>query len=69
MELQANRSRRGFLSAVPMSAGAQIIATTIGIDTQNHIDILSRRAEMPGREIDLREMKLPGLAISCYRLA
>ena len=41
---------------------ADIVATTIGIDTHNHIDVPLTAAEMPGPDIDLAgEMKRSGL--------
>ncbi|HEY3936428.1 MAG TPA: twin-arginine translocation signal domain-containing protein [Bryobacteraceae bacterium] len=37
---------------------ADLVATTIGIDTHNHIDVPLTAAEMPGPDIDLAgEMK------------
>jgi membrane dipeptidase len=83
-------SRRQFLSAVSMTAGAAImlgpragwaadaldprvagiVATTIGIDTHNHIDVPLTAAEMPGPEIDLAgEMKRSGLSAICMTFA
>jgi membrane dipeptidase len=90
MEFQTSGSRRQFLSAVGMVAGAAIIlrprlgwaadvtdprvadivATTIGIDTHNHIDVPLTAAEMPGPDIDLAgEMKRSGLSAICMTFA
>ena len=49
---------------------AKVVATTIGIDTHNHIDVPLTTAEMPGPEIDLAgEMKRSGLAAICMTFA
>ena len=49
---------------------AAIVATTIGIDTHNHIDVSLTDAEMPGPDIDLRgEMKRSGLSAICMTFA
>jgi membrane dipeptidase len=49
---------------------AGIVATTIGIDTHNHIDVPLTAAEMPGPDIDLaREMKRSGLSAICMAFA
>jgi membrane dipeptidase len=90
MKLQADASRRQFLSgiAVTASAGilmrprlgwaadvadarvAEIVATTIGIDTHNHVDVPLTAAEMPGPDIDLvGEMKRSGLSAICMTFA
>ena len=47
-----------------------IVATTIGIDTHNHIDVPLSADEMPGPDIDLvGEMKRSGLAAICMTFA
>ena len=47
-----------------------IVATTIGIDTHNHIDVPLSADEMPGPDIDLAgEMKRSGLAAICMTFA
>lgn len=90
MEFQATRSRRQFLSAAALTAGAaimlrprsgwaadvtdprvaNIVATTIGIDTHNHVDVPLTAAEMPGLDIDLAgEMKRSGLSAICMTFA
>lgn len=49
---------------------ANIVATTIGIDTHNHIDVPLTAAEMPGPDIDLSgEMKRSGLSAICMTFA
>jgi len=49
---------------------ADIVATTIGIDTHNHIDVPLTAAEMPGPDIDLAgEMKRSGLSAICMTFA
>jgi membrane dipeptidase len=89
-EFQTSYSRRRFLSAVAMTAGAEmmlrspsawavdgtdkhvakIVATTIGIDTHNHIDVPLTAAEMPGPDIDLAgEMERSGLSAICMTFA
>ena len=86
----ARYSRRRFLSAIAMTAGAgtmlrspsawasdgadsrvsKIVATTIGIDTHNHIDVPLTDADMPGPDIDLAgEMKRSGLSAICMTFA
>jgi len=89
MEFQRSSSRRRFLSAVALTAGAGIlrpraswsvdttdprvagiVATAIGIDTHNHIDVPLTAAEMPGPDIDLvGEMKRSGLSAICMTFA
>jgi membrane dipeptidase len=89
MEFQTSSSRRRFLSAVALTAGAGIlrpratwsadttdprvagiVATAIGIDTHNHIDVPLTAAEMPGPDIDLvGEMKRSGLSAICMTFA
>jgi membrane dipeptidase len=89
-EIQTSYSRRRFLSAAAMTAGAgmmlrspsawaadgtdarvaKIVATTIGIDTHNHIDVPLTAAELPGPDIDLAgEMKRSGLSAICMTFA
>lgn len=47
-----------------------IAATTIGIDTHNHIDVPLTGAEVPGPPIDLKgEMKRSGLSAICMTFA
>ncbi len=49
---------------------AGIVATTIGIDTHNHVDVPLTEAEMPGPDIDLAaEMKRSGLSAICMTFA
>jgi membrane dipeptidase len=49
---------------------ADIVATTIGIDTHHHIDVPLTAAEMPGPDIDLvGEMKRSGLSAICMTFA
>lgn len=49
---------------------AKIVATTIGIDTHNHVDVPLTEAEMPGPDIDLAgEMKRSGLSAICMTFA
>lgn len=90
MKLQADASRRQFLSGIAMTASAgilvrprlgwaadvadarvaEIVATTIGIDTHNHVDVPLTAAEMPGPDIDLvGEMKRSGLSAICMTFA
>src|SRR5580700_9368273 len=64
--------RSGFAWAAeaidPKVAG--IVASTIGIDTHNHIDVPLTAAEMPGPDIDLSgEMKRSGLSAICTTFA
>jgi membrane dipeptidase len=89
-QVDTSFSRRRFLSAIAMTAGAElmlrsrparaadridprvagIVATTIGIDTHNHIDVPLTAAEMPGPDIDLAgEMKRSGLSAICMTFA
>ncbi len=45
---------------------AKIVADTIGIDTHNHIEVPSVKAEVPGPKIDLAgELKKSGLSAIC----
>jgi membrane dipeptidase len=49
---------------------AEIVATTLGIDTHNHTDVPLTADEMPGPDIDLSgEMKRSGLAAICMTFA
>lgn len=49
---------------------AGIVATTIGVDTHNHIDVPLIREEVPGPDIDLTgEMKRSGLSAICMTFA
>jgi membrane dipeptidase len=49
---------------------AGIIASTIGIDTHNHIDVPLTAVEMPGTDIDLAgELKKSGLSAICMTFA
>jgi membrane dipeptidase len=49
---------------------AEIVATPLGLDTHNHIDVPLTTAEMPGPDIDLTsEMKRSGLAAICMTFA
>ncbi len=62
------RPRPGWAADDPRVAG--IVATTIGIDTHNHIDVPLTAAEMPGPDIDLAgEMKRSGLSAICITFA
>jgi hypothetical protein len=47
------RPRAGWAADVTDSRVADIVATTIGIDTHNHVDVPLTEAEMPGPDIDL----------------
>jgi membrane dipeptidase len=50
--------------------GAGIVASTIGIDTHNHVDVPLTAAEMLGPDIDLSgEMKRSGLSAICMTFA
>jgi membrane dipeptidase len=52
------------------SRAAAIVATTIGIDTHNHIDVPLTTDEVPGPTIDLAgEMKRSGLSAICMTFA
>jgi membrane dipeptidase len=49
---------------------ANIVASTMGIDTHNHIDVPLTRADVPGPAIDLAaEMKRSGLSAICMTFA
>ncbi len=79
-------SRRQFLSTITTAAVlqprwasaqdmldprvAEIVATTLGIDTHNHVDVPLTTAELPGPDIDLSgEMKRSGLSAICMTFA
>src|SRR3954447_14761549 len=60
----------GWAANVPDPRVADIVATTIGIDTHNHIDVPLTAAAMPGPDIDLAsEMKRSGLSAICMTFA
>ena len=62
------RRRRAADTADPRVA--DIVTTTIGIDTHNHVDVPLTAAEMPGPDIDLSgEMKRSGLSAICMTFA
>ncbi len=64
------RPRLGWAADVTDPRVADIVATTIGIDTHNHIDVPLTAAEMPGPDIDLAgEMKRSGLSAICMTFA
>src|SRR4051794_983085 len=49
---------------------AELVASTIGIDTHNHIDVPLTAADVPGPDIDLAgEMKKSGLSAICATFA
>jgi microsomal dipeptidase-like Zn-dependent dipeptidase len=49
---------------------AELVASTIGIDTHNHIDVPLTMAEVPGPDLDLAgEMKRSGLSAICATFA
>ena len=49
---------------------ADVVASTFGIDTHNHVDVPLTDAEMPGPDLDLRgEMKRSGLSAICMTFA
>ncbi len=49
---------------------AELVASTIGVDTHNHIDLPLTAAEVPGPDIDLvGEMKRSGLSAICATFA
>src|SRR3954452_2580762 len=49
---------------------AELVASTIGIDTHNHIDVPLTAAEVPGPDLDLvGEMKRSGLSAICATFA
>ena len=64
------RPRLGWAADMTDPRVADIVATTIGIDTHNHVDVPLTAAEMPGPDIDLTgEMKRSGLAAICMTFA
>ena len=64
------RPRLGWSADATDPRVADIVATTIGIDTHNHIDVPLTAAEMPGPDIDLvGEMKRSGLSAICMTFA
>ncbi|HEX3682048.1 MAG TPA: membrane dipeptidase [Bryobacteraceae bacterium] len=64
------RPRLGCAADVTDPRVARLVATTIGIDTHNHIDVPLTAAEMPGPDIDLAgEMKQSGLSAICMTFA
>jgi membrane dipeptidase len=64
------RPRLGWSADATDPRVADIVATTIGIDTHNHIDVPLTSAEMPGPDIDLvGEMKRSGLSAICVTFA
>src|SRR4051812_25718421 len=49
---------------------AELVASTIGVDTHNHIDVPLTAAEVPGPDLDLAgEMKKSGLSAICATFA
>ena len=47
-----------------------VVASTIGVDTHNHIDVPLTTSELPGPDIDLRgELKRSGLSAICMTFA
>ena len=49
---------------------AQLVASTVGIDTHNHIDVPMTPAELPGPDLDLKgEFKRSGLSAICMTFA
>jgi membrane dipeptidase len=49
---------------------AEIVASTLGIDTHNHVDVPLTAAELPGQDLDLAgEMKRSGLSAICMTFA
>ncbi len=64
------RPRLSWAADVTDPRVAEIVATSIGIDTHNHVDIPLTAAEMPGPDIDLAgEMKRSGLSAICMTFA
>jgi membrane dipeptidase len=64
------RPRQGWAADTADPRVAEIVATTLGIDTHNHIDVPLTADEMPGPDIDLSgEMKRSGLAAICMTFA
>jgi membrane dipeptidase len=63
-------SRSGWAAESTDPRVADIVATTIGIDAHNHIDVPLTAAEMPGKDLDLAgEMKRSGLSAICMTFA
>ena len=63
-------SRSGLAAEGTDPRVAGIVATTIGIDAHNHIDVPLTAAEMPGPDLDLAgEMKRSGLSAICMTFA
>ncbi|MDO7874247.1 membrane dipeptidase [Hymenobacter sp. ASUV-10] len=49
---------------------AALVASTMGVDTHNHVDVPLAKAELPGPALDLRgELKKSGLAAICMTFA
>jgi membrane dipeptidase len=64
------RPRLGWAADITDPRVGDIVATTIGIDAHNHIDVPLAVAEMPGPNIDLAdEMKRSGLSAICMTFA
>jgi membrane dipeptidase len=64
------RPRSGWAADIVDPRVADIAATTIGIDTHNHVDVPLTSADMPGPDINLRgEMKRSGLSAICMTFA
>jgi membrane dipeptidase len=64
------RPRLGLTAEITDPRVADIVSTTIGIDTHNHVDVPLTDAEMPGPDIDLAgEMKRSGLSAICMTFA
>ena len=64
------RPRLGWAADITDPRVADIVATTIGIDTHNHIDVPLTANEMPGLDIDLAgELKRSGLSAICMTFA
>jgi membrane dipeptidase len=63
-------ARRGRATDTTDPRVADIVTTTIGIDTHNHVDVPLTDAEMPGPDIDLSgEMKRSGFSAICMTFA
>jgi membrane dipeptidase len=64
------RSRSAWAADVTDPRVAEIVASTIGVDTHNHIDVPLTAVDMPGPDIDLSgEMKRSGLSAICMTFA
>jgi len=64
------RPRKGWAADTTDPRVAEIVATTLGADTHNHIDVPLTAAEMPGPDLDLTgEMKRSGFAVICMTFA